>query len=330
MKSNFVGYIIKKGGLIKKLLVDPSYTGGTGLMNPSVYVDENKKIYVNIRHVNYTLYSSENNNHEHHWGPLVYLHPENDWRLITQNYFAFLDENLEILNVKKIDTSKLDKKPLWEFVNLEDARIVRWNGKFYITGVRRDVDTIGTGRMELSELSISNENVKEISRMRIPVPNQIGDGGSYCEKNWMPIMDNPFQYVKWTNPTEVIEFNPENNQTKTVFLSKNTENIKYDLRGGSQVISYGDGYLAINHITYLTKSAAGRKFGNYKHQFTYWDKNWNVIKRSKVFTFLDGRVEFCCGLAKYENDYLITFGFQDNAAYILKISEKALGEFLYE
>jgi hypothetical protein len=35
-------------------------------------------------------------------------------------------------------------------------------------------------------------------------------------------------------------------------------------------------------------------------------------------------------MAKHNNDYLITFGFQDNAAYIAKISDSALEEFINE
>jgi predicted GH43/DUF377 family glycosyl hydrolase len=42
------------------------------------------------------------------------------------------------------------------------------------------------------------------------------------------------------------------------------------------------------------------------------------------------KIEFCCGLAKYKNDYLITFGASDNAAYILKISDSFLEDFINE
>ena len=45
---------------------------------------------------------------------------------------------------------------------------------------------------------------------------------------------------------------------------------------------------------------------------------------------MDGHIEFSCGMAKHNNDCLITFGFQDNAAYIAKISDSALEEFINE
>jgi len=34
---------------------------------------------------------------------------------------------------------------------------------------------------------------------------------------------------------------------------------------------------------------------------------------------MDGEIEFCTGLTEYNNNLLITFGFQDNAAYLLKM-----------
>ena len=42
----------------------------------------------------------------------------------------------------------------------------RWEGKLYAAGVRRDLDTVGTGRMELSELVVGDDEVFEFSRYR--------------------------------------------------------------------------------------------------------------------------------------------------------------------
>ena len=45
---------------------------------------------------------------------------------------------------------------------------------------------------------------------------------------------------------------------------------------------------------------------------------------------MGANIEFCCGMAKYKDNYIITFGFQDNASYVLKISEDALENFINE
>ena len=323
--TNFVKHCLNNNGIIKPLLVDPQSTNGTGLMNPSVFIDNNH-IRVNIRHVNYTLFHSEGKKFHHYWGPLQYIHPENDCTLTTVNYFGELTEDLDLVNVHKVDTSTLDVKPLWEFVGLEDARVFRWEDKLYISGVRRDTTTNGVGRMELSEIELTDNSVKEISRWRIPAP---GEDKSYCEKNWMPILDIPYHYIKWSNPTEVVKVDPIKKTCVTVHLddSKTIANI-CDFRGGSQVISWNDHYLAVIHEVRLFNSELGRKDGRYFHRFVLWDKNFNIVKFSELFDFMEGDIEFCCGLAAINSEFIVTFGFQDNAAFVLKFPEKIMYELL--
>ena len=44
---------------------------------------------------------------------------------------------------------------------------------------------------------------------------------------------------------------------------------------------------------------------------------------------MDAHVEFCTGMCYYKGDLLMTFGFQDNAAYLLRVSPKVVEEFIY-
>ena len=205
--------------------------------------------------------------------------------------------------------------------------LVKWEGKYYITGVRRDTTTNGQGRMEISEIDYPSKPLREISRQRIPAP---GKNDTYCEKNWMPILDKPFHYIKWSNPVQVVKYNPEDRTTVDVCVKDFREDVTQHARGGSQVIPYKDGYIAIQHITYLYKTPAGRKDADYRHQITMYDKDWNVIKQSKIFSFMGARIEFTCGMARKDGNFLISFGLTDNAAYIMRLSETALEEFINE
>jgi hypothetical protein len=321
---NFVKHALESGGSIHPLILPNQELQGPSLTNPSVYND-NGKILVNLRNINYTLYHAEKNKYENQWGPLVYIHPENDMHLRTWNYMCELDENMRITKYFKIDTTDFPDQELWEFVGLEDCRIVRWDDKLCVSGVRRDLDGIGTGRMELSEIQLTDTQAKEISQFRIPTPV---DKNSYCEKNWMPVVDLPYHYVKWTNGTEVVRVNPENKSCEQVCL----RNWKYlgcgDLRGGSQVIPFGDYRMCVVHETSLYNSEAGRKDGTYRHRFVIWDKDWNIVKVSPQFSFMEAKIEFCCGLTPYKNDFLLTFGYQDNAAYLLKVSQDVVRNFI--
>jgi len=327
MNSQYIAKrVLDAGGIIRPLYVPPTESGVTGLMNPSIFNDNGKLIVV-LRNVNNTFYHSEKKLFQHQWGPLTYVHPENDMHLRTTNHYLELDENLNTVRHNKIDTSKFDTyKPLWDFVGLEDARVVRWNEKLYIAGVRRDTTTNGQGRMELSEIQVNDDSVVEVSRFRIPPPK---DQNSYCEKNWMPVIDKPFHFVKWCNPTEVVKVDPELKTSETVYLDGGFP-VPRDLRGGSQVIPFGDYYLTCTHEVDLFKSEVGRKDGIYRHRFILWDKNWNPIKASKDFSFLSGHVEFCVGMTEYEDDILMTFGFQDNAAYIIRSPKRIIEEIINE
>lgn len=328
---NFVKRALESGGSIKPLVVDPTLTLGTGLMNPSIFNDGGKIIAV-IRHVNYTFYHSEKKVFLHPWGPLTYLHPENDLHLRTLNFYCELNQSLDITRCNKIDMTFGDSQydPVWEFRGLEDARIFRWEGKLYIAGVRRDVKPNGEGRMELCGIEVTDDAVKEVSRFRIPPPR---DPNSYCEKNWMPVIDMPYHFIKWTAPTELVKVDPENKTCETVVIKDNNPSIRRDLRGGTQVVTLNDGNrLTITHEVDLFKSEVGRKDAVYHHRFVLWDKDWNIIKYSKEFFMMDGHVEFGIGLC-FDNDpkyMLTTFGFQDNAAYVLRVPLQTIMDFINE
>lgn len=321
--TNFVKHILERGGSIVPLLIDPTLTRGTGTTNPSVLV-EGDKVLINVRHVEYTLYHSELKKFPHPWGPVQYLHSENEMALKTNNFLGTYDPDTKSYTYNKVDTSKLDVPPIWEFVGLEDARLVRWDGKLYLSGVRRDTTPNGQGRMELSEL---DEDFNEVKRSRIPAPN--GDK-SYCEKNWMPILDMPYHYVKWCNPTEVVKVDPNKLTCETVHLGNGRIDLTHDLRGGSQVIPYGEYRLAITHQVDLFKSRLGRRDAVYRNRFVVWDRDWKIVRVSEPFDFLGGHVEFVCGAAwsPDSRSLLVTFGYQDNSAFVVEIPKDLLDETL--
>jgi len=322
--NNFVRQALDAGGDLTPLIIPKDLTNGTGTFNPSIYND-NGNLIMNFRHCQVTIYHSEKGIFEHQWGPLTYLNPENDITLTTTNYYCTINDNMLIDTAVKIDTSKHDVKPIWEFIGLEDGRIFRWEGKLYICGVRRDTTTNGQGRMELSELEVTDTGVREISRFRIPAP---APNNSYCEKNWMPILDKPYHFIKWSNPTEIVKVDPINKTCETVFLGSTYVPKPFDYRGGSQVIKFKDYYVALTHAVDLFKSEQGNKDCTYRHCFIVWDKDWNVVKYGNPFTFMDTEIEFCIGMCEYNGDILIPFGIQDNAAYLLRVSSKFIEDYI--
>jgi len=317
---NLVQKAVGQGGKLAPLAIPGTFGG----MNPSVFIDPDGDILVNVRVVNYILYHSENEQRfPSRWGPLAYLHPEKDQRLVTENYVVRLNSNLEVTDCAKVEMLELHQ-PIWEFVGLEDARLVYWDD-YYLIGVRRDTTTNGVGRMEKSKVSIDKDTwiIKEISRERIEVPSQ-----SYCEKNWMPIVDKPFHFVKWHSPIEVMK--AEGTMAQQVALKQSIQPEK-DQRGGSQLIRWGSVYIAITHEVDLFKNYLQQKDGIYRHRLCVYDDDLNLVGISpEPFSFLDGRIEFCVGAAEYEGDLLVSFGFQDNAAFVLRVPRSIVEDMIAE
>ena len=331
--TNLVQKAVSAGGKLAPLVISEGLTSGTGLMNPSVFVDDDGDILLNLRHVNYTLYHSENKQQFiSRWGPLSYLHPEGDQALRTVNYVCRLDENLSMTDYAQVDTSEFDVTPLWEFTGEEDCRLVKWDGDYYLIGVRRDTTPHGEGRMEYSKIEIDKKNwtVKEVSRSRIPTPPP---NTSYCEKNWVPILDKPYHFLKWTSPTEIVKAYPPVGETQCeqVFERPTAIIPPKDQRGSSHLVRWGGMYISIMHEVDLFKNYLEQKDGIYRHRLAVWDDQLNLVGLSpEAFSFLDARVEFCAGAAVYKGDLLISFGFQDNAAFVLRTPKAIVEQMIVE
>lgn len=326
---NLVEKAVNHGGILAPLVIPEGLTSGTGLMNPSIFIDDDGDILVNLRHVNYTLVHSENKQvFPSRWGPLTYLHPEKDQRLVTENYLCRLNQDLEMTDFAHVDMLQLHE-PIWEFHGLEDCRVMQWEGKYFLVGVRRDTTDNGQGRMEYSEIEIDKTNwaVKEVHRKRIPAP---APNESYCEKNWFPVLDKPYTFIKWTCPTEVVYNNPYDDEPTQQLALRACEMPTADQRGSSQMIRWGNVYIAVTHEVRLFKNYLDQKDAVYRHRLVLWDTEYNLAGMSKPFSFLDGNIEFCVGIAKLDNDLLLSFGFQDNAAFVLKVPKNVVEDLILE
>lgn len=325
---NLVQKAVAYGGKLAPLVISNGLHSGTGLMNPSIFIDNDGDILVNLRHVNYTLCHSENKQRfPNRWGPLSYLHPESDQKLRTENYICKLDENLSLVNSAHVEMLDLHE-PIWEFIGLEDARLVQWDDQYYLIGVRRDTTTNGEGRMEYSHITIDKDNwiIKETKRVRIPAP---GENNSYCEKNWVPVLDKPYHFIKWANPVEIVKADPNESKCEQVTL-KQCLTPPMDQRGGSQLVKWGNVYISIVHDVVLFKNYLQQKDAIYRHRLLVWDDQLNLVGISNQFSFLDGLIEFAVGAAVYKGDLLISFGFQDNAAFVLRTPGNVIEDLIIE
>lgn len=322
MENNFSKYILDNGGIIKKLELPIELSEGMGMCNPSIYIDTDK-IICNIRKVNYLFHASESSYFNNCFGAVNYHHPDNDVNLRTDNYLCELTNELEIKvgSIKKVQYK--DYIPKWSFIGEEDVRIVKWDNNLYLNGCRRDCDDKGTSRMELS---LIDNNMNELNRERIPC---IDNDDTYCEKNWMAINDLPYHFVRFINPLEIVKYNTETKTTQVVLKKEqNIEDETLFLRGSSQVIGVDNYYIAMIHETQMLYNRYNERNANYYMRFIVWDKEWNFVKLSKRFWFMNFKVEFSNGLAYDGKDFIIPFAVYDNAAFIARLNKNNLYKFI--
>lgn len=296
------------------------------LMNPSVAVGRGGRILCCVRGVNYDFIVNPRQRFTWTDQPTVYVN--NRGYLGTVNFLAELDPSTLMYDkVYRVHTYKFDTEPKWTFRGLEDARLVFWNDRPSLCGVRRDVQADGQGRMELSGIIKDAGFIKETSRIRIPMPPALEN--SYCEKNWMPVSDRPDTWIRWVKSGSVCVAVYDRDKDRTVF--HNVKGIEFEsdqeIRGGSQLVWYGGSYWAFVHtckFTLLNKKTRSRR-GVYKHRLIRFSSDLSLEWISPEFSFSpDFTVEFCCGLAVSGGTAYVSYSEDDSVPIVLKFDADLL------
>ena len=139
----------------------------------------------------------------------------------------------------------------------------------------------------------------------------------------------PYHFIKWTAPTEIVKADPNESKCEQVAIKK-TFPVSNDQRGGSQIVKYGNIYLSVSHEVFLFNNYLKQKDGTYRHRLCVWDETFKLVGLSDSFSFLDGKIEFVCGAAVVGENLVVTFGFQDNAAYLLRVSQEFVKHYIFE
>ena len=113
--------------------------------------------------------------------------------------------------------------------------------------------------------------------------------------------------VKWTDPEP--KFNTDR------------------LSGGSQLLPWFGGYLAVIHES---RTLPGSHKRYYQHRFVYFGPDKKVLKISPPFFFHNKVIEFAAGLARHPDDkrIMISYGLEDKEAWIATVDNFDVWEFL--
>jgi len=302
----------------------------SALTNPSIAF-YNSKLFATVRAPGYILLNSpQGKTFDPPEGPRQFIRKNRHGLFNRLNYLLELDVNLNTVQTWLIDEDHLSSSPIVSNGTpsqtvLEDGRLVVWNEELYLIGSSAQPGS-NFRQMSLSRLIIDQTKpvVKSVDR-RLIMPKDYFESD---EKNWAPIIDKPFSFLRNLNPTQIVHTSISNEDEFGITeISPTTELEAFKLRGGSQIVRWGNGYLAVSHTTKKIPSWNGTN-RIYKHQFVSWDLDFQNMKMSSDFSFLGGAIEFCAGITFSQGDVLISFGLNDNIPYVLRMPVATIEEIM--
>jgi hypothetical protein len=143
------------------------------------------------------------------------------------------------------------------------------------------------------------------------------------EKNWSPFyLDGKFCVIYQWNPLIILELLPDGT---TQFLKwfDSSDQLK-DLRGSSQGVETNNGFLFVVHRKCFVDGKV-----RFSHQFIELGHDLQPLRISEQFGLvLDTMIEYCAGLARFKDRYLLSFGLNDSTPFIMEMGEKAVERLL--
>ena len=223
----------------------------------------------------------------------------------TTNYLVDLAPDLQILTVEAIDDHALrSEPPPFPVSGFEDARLFRHRDAWWFSATVRDRQPLGICQIALVRLEGTWPQDMHL----------LSDAGDGHEKNWMPVPeddDSVLRFVYRCDPTVILRFDdavqgvaPEASHPGPV--------IARHWSGGSQAIPVDSGRLALVHEA-VDFEDGGRV---YTHRWIWFDPAWRLARLSFPFVFHDRGVEYAAGLARRNDDLVVSYGIWDREAWL--------------
>jgi predicted GH43/DUF377 family glycosyl hydrolase len=151
------------------------------------------------------------------------------------------------------------------------------------------------------------------------------------EKNWSVVAGESVPEFDLVYGPNSVYKNGKVNQLKPAGKYKN-------LRGGTQLIPWEDGYLSVWHITRKkhTNVFNSRTFSmerpdlrDYTHVFVLHNKDGSIRKVSEEFIFGSGVVEFAAGIIEHNGNVIISWGHDDAWSWLAIIRADSVSKMLH-
>ncbi|MBD3855592.1 MAG: hypothetical protein IFK92_03505 [Acidobacteria bacterium] len=207
---------------------------------------------------------------------------------------------------------------------LEDCRIFHWRNKFWAITTVRDAAEDGLTRIGLAGLDPRRAAFESFFLL-----DQVGR--DVHQKNWMPVVQGEsLRLIYKVDPTTVLDVVLEDRddggsaaEVRMHAARPATQALEH-LRGGSNLLSFEDGWLALTHEV-IDRENERRV---YLHRFVRFGANLDVQSVTPAFRFLDPEIEFCAGLAREKGHLFASFGVLDKQAWLAEIPLESVVEAL--
>ncbi|MFN8590996.1 MAG: hypothetical protein U0031_05980 [Thermomicrobiales bacterium] len=237
---------------------------------------------------------------------MVVLDPEKVVR--TESYLVELDADLDIGAVTPIDDCQLrPDPPLFPVAGFEDYRLIPGARRWWASAAVRDRTPYGLIQTVLVALDGARAGDLRV----------ISDSPRRHEKNWMPVLDQPEEAVRFVYsaaPTVVVRYDLDTAEL-TPEVIREAPPIASRARGGSQVVAIDDGWLCLTHEVGFSRQGVR----TYAHRWLWFDTAWRLSRISAPFMFRERGVEFAAGLARRGDDLIVSFGVWDREAWLATV-----------
>lgn len=227
----------------------------------------------------------------------------------TRNFLLTLDDEFDVTSSSEILPPHDMPEPVFPAVlGFEDMRLTEWQGSLWTSSTVRESNPQGLCEQFLARIEPAHIGAARLADWRVMRPeHQLTH-----EKNWMPWRcSDELQFLASCDPSQV-----RDPYGKLISESRPPASLAH-FRGGSQVIPFGDGWLAVVHEVSIAGSAR-----TYLHRFIKLDRAGTVLGISPRHFLLRKGIEFVAGLAWHPNgeQLLVSFGVNDAESWLATIS----------
>jgi glycosyltransferase involved in cell wall biosynthesis len=282
-------------------------------MNPSIITTDGRLTCI-LRSVNYTMdevgrYLIKGTNGEANGTNPIH----------TRNYLLRLDDALQVKVSYEILPPVDFPPPKYNLVvGFEDMRLFERSGEWWTISNLREQNPEGWCEQHLAKITIVDEQDGPRVRLSeilpiLPTPQQ-------HEKNWMPWVDGD-------KLAFVYKLGQNINETGAVWHGPPVPFAVDRLSGGSQVIPFKGGWLALVHES-RTRPGDGKRY--YQHRFVWWDAAKILRQISIAFVLHDRQIEFAAGLCWHPDGkrLVVSYGIKDCEAWLATIDWHDVSELL--